>query len=73
MRVFEVTTEHCISGGNEITTTRSYVTAEDNTLLSVVKHFTKHCFEYEKELIGVKEVLTIVEHIPLPREEKGNV
>jgi len=64
MKVFEVTTEHCIGDSKEITTTRTYVTSGDNTLLSVTEYFTKHCFEYEKDLIGVREILVIVEHIP---------
>jgi len=64
MKVFEVTTEHCEGDSKEITTTRQYVTSEDNTLLSVTEYFTRHCYEYEKDLIGIREVLVIVEHIP---------
>ena len=63
MKVFEVTSEYSVGNEKEITTERQYVTSEDNTLKSVVDYFTKHCYEYDKELIGVREVLTIVQHI----------
>ena len=63
MKVFEVITEHCVDDSEEITTTRQYVTSEKNTLLSVTEYFTKHCYEYEKDLMSVREVLVIVEHI----------
>ncbi len=63
MKVFEVTTEHCEGGSKEITKTVQYVTSANNTLKSVVDYYTKHCNEYDKELIGVCEVLTIVEHL----------
>jgi len=63
MKVFEVTTEHCMGDSKEITTTVQYVTSEKDTLLSVTDYFTKHCEEYEKDLKGVREVLVIVEHI----------
>ena len=63
MKVFEVTSEYCIGDSTEVTTERQYVTSEDNTLKSVVDYFTRHCYEYDKELIGVREVLTIVQHI----------
>lgn len=63
MKVFEVTTEHCENDSKEITTTVQYVTSEEDTLMSVVDHFTRHCYEYEKSLIGVREVLVIVQHI----------
>lgn len=63
MNVFEVITEHCEGDSKEITKTVQYVTSEKGTLKSVVDHFTRHCYEYEKDLIGVREVLTIVEHI----------
>ena len=63
MKVFEVITEHCKGDSKEITTTRQYVTSEKNTLLSVTAYFTKHCLVYEKDLMSVREVLVIVEHI----------
>lgn len=71
MKVFEVITEHyrelLPDGGSvstEIMKTVQYVTSQKDTLKSVVDHFTIHCEQYEKFLIGVKEVLTLVEHIP---------
>ena len=66
MKVFEVTTEHCEDDSKEITTTVQYVTSEENTIMSVVDHFTRHCYEYEKDLKGVREVLVIVEHLSKP-------
>jgi len=63
MKVFEVTTEHCEGGSNEIIKTVQYVTSTRNTLKSVTDYFTDHCEQYEKDLIGVREVLTIVENI----------
>ncbi len=63
MKVFEVTTEHCEGDSKEITRTVQYVTSSDNRLKSIVDYYTKHCKEYEKKLIGVCEVLTIVEHL----------
>ncbi len=63
MKVFEVTTEHCEGDSKEITKTVQYVTSSDNRLKSVVDYYTKHCYQYAKELIGVHEVLTVVEHI----------
>lgn len=63
MKVFEVTCEYCQGDSKEITTERQYVTSEEGTLKSVADYFTKHCFEYEKDLICVREVLTIGQHI----------
>lgn len=63
MKVFEVVTEHCKDESKEIVKTIQYVTSEKDTLLSVTEHFTRHCYEYEKELMGVREVLVITEHI----------
>lgn len=65
MKVFEVITEH----QDEVNTTRMYVTSEQNTLKSVTDYFTQHCFDYEQELMGVREVLTIVQHIRASDEE----
>jgi hypothetical protein len=66
MKVFEVTTEHTSADNNEIVKTVLYVTAESNTLIDVVDYFTRHCLEYEKDLIGVREILVVVEHIKKP-------
>jgi hypothetical protein len=63
MKVFEVITEYTRSDDLEIITERQYVTSSAGTLQSVADYFTRHCFEYEKELTGVREVLTIVQHI----------
>jgi hypothetical protein len=63
MKVFEVITERTNEDTKEVTQTRSFVTSEDNTLKSVVDHFTKHCDEYEYDLLSVRDVLTIVQHI----------
>ena len=62
MKVFEVITEY-ENVDKEIIKTIEYVTVNDSCLLSVVDHFTRHCFEYEKELKGVREVLTVVQNI----------
>ena len=66
MKVFEVITEHCENDTDEIIKTVLYVTAESNSLMDVTDYFTRHCLEYEKDLIGVREVLTIVQHIKKP-------
>jgi ribosomal protein S15P/S13E len=63
MKVFEVITEYCEGDSKEITKTVQYVTSDKNNLKSIVDYFTSHCQQYEKDLIGVREVLTIVEHI----------
>lgn len=63
MKVFEVTTEHCEGDSKEIIKTVKYVTSKENTLKSVTDYFTSHCEQYEKDLMGVREVLVIVEHI----------
>lgn len=65
MKVFEVITEYEDSS-NKTIAEYQYVTAENNTLKSVVDYFTEHCYQYEKELKSVKEVLVIIQHI------KGN-
>ena len=65
MKVFEVTYEYCHGGSKEITTERQYVTSEEGTLKSVTDYFTQHCLEYEKDLISVREALTIVQHIAI--------
>ena len=63
MKVFEVTSEYCEGDSKEIITERQFVTSEENTLKSVTDYFTKHCYEYEKDLRGVREILVIVQHI----------
>lgn len=63
MKVFEVICEYCQGDSKEITTERQYVTSEEGTLKSVTDYFTQHCLEYDKDLLGVREVLTIVQHI----------
>jgi len=63
MKVFEVTTEYCIGDEKEITREHTYVTAEDDSIQTVWRNYTEHCEQYEKELIGAREVLTIVHHI----------
>jgi len=66
MKVFEVITE--VVSGKEIRKEVQYVTSKEDTLKSVVDHFTRHCIEYEKSLTGVREVLTIVQHIIITGE-----
>ncbi len=61
MKLFRVETEHY--DANEVITTTQYVTAHDDRLKTVVDHFTKHCWEYEKELKLVQEAAVIAEHI----------
>ena len=61
MKVFEVVTEHW--DGDTAVNETQFVTSEKDSLKSVTDHFTIHCFEYDKELKSVREVLTIVEHI----------
>lgn len=65
MKVFEVTCEYCQGDSKEVITEQQYVTSEEGTLKSVTDYFTQHCFEYGKDLIGVREVLTIVQHIAI--------
>ena len=60
MKLFEVTIDSCRSD-NEIITEKRYVTGE--TIKSVTDYFTHYCSEYEKELKGVHEIVTIVQHI----------
>ena len=70
MEVFEVTTEHCEGDSKKITTTVQYVTCKTNSILDVTEYFTKECEEYDKQLKGVREVLTIVQHIEPLIEDK---
>ena len=62
MKVFEVMTEH-EDADKKVINTIEYVTVKDDSLLSVVDYFTRHCFEYEKDLKSVREVLTVVQNI----------
>lgn len=66
MKVFEVITEHCEGDSKEIIKTVTYVTTERNMISDIVDYYTRHCIEYEKDLIGVREVLTVGEHIKKP-------
>jgi len=59
MKVFEVITE--VYQDEEILKQTQYVTSKENNLKSVVDHFTTYCEQYETELLGVREVLTIVQ------------
>ena len=63
MKVFEVIAEHTVDDNPEIIKTVQYVTSEDDTLKSVTDYFTRHCYEYEQDLKGVREVLVVVQHI----------
>ena len=63
MKVFEVITEYCEGAGKEVTRDRSYVTAQGDDFLLVVKQMVLHCLQYQKDLVSVAEVLTVVEHI----------
>ena len=66
MKLFEVICELTDGDSKEIIKEVQYVTSEKDTLKSVTDHFTDHCFQYEKELKGVREVLSIVQHIKEP-------
>ena len=61
MKLFQVTIESCQSDSDEILTEKWYVTGE--TIKSVTDYFTRYCSEYEKELKGVHEIVTTVQHI----------
>lgn len=60
MKVFEVLTR-CEHDG-KVLDIKEYVTA-DGGFMEVVLHYVNHCIQYEMELIGVLEVLTITQHI----------
>jgi len=68
MKVFEVLTEYLANDSDEIRTERQYVTAEKDDFRLITEYFVKHCYEYEKTLLGIREVLTIVQHIKNPEE-----
>ena len=64
MKVFAVITERCKEDNKEIVNVIKYVTSAKDTLLSVTEYFTQYCEEYEEDLKSVKEVITVVQHIP---------
>ena len=61
MKVFQVDMEYQSSDG--IRKETMFVTAKDDDILSVCEHFKRHCYEYEKDLKAVMEVLTVVEWV----------
>ena len=63
MKVFEVTTEFCRRGNTEIEKEVQYITSEQDTLFSVAEYFSRHCDQYEKDLLSVREIMTITQHI----------
>jgi thioredoxin-related protein len=63
MKVFEVIVFRTSDISTEVTEERRFVTSEDDSLLSVVKHYTKYCEEFNRDLISVREVLNVVEHL----------
>ena len=63
MKVFEVVTEYSEGDSKEVIKSAEYVTSRTNSMLNVVAYFTNHCKEYEKELISVREVLTVVQEM----------
>ncbi len=63
MKVFEVIIEYSTDESKEVITERQYVTAENNTIKAVTDYFTENCRQLEKDLIGVREVLVIVQNI----------
>ncbi len=65
MKVFEVRTESCEEDSKKITETVRFVTAEENTLLSVTDYFTTHCEQFDEDLKGVREVLVISQNIAI--------
>ncbi len=67
MKLFEVITEFCRGDSKEITRESAYVTSHDDNIVTVTVTYAKHCEQYEKLLISVREVLSIVHHI-VPEE-----
>ncbi len=61
--VMEVTTDVMGVESKEIILEKQYVTSDDDTMKTVVDHFSKYCFEIEANLVCVREVLTIVQNI----------
>lgn len=59
MKVFEVSIDYCPDDSKEVIREVNYVTSKEDTLLSVTEYYTRHCHEYEKDLISVREALTV--------------
>ena len=60
--VFEVITESY--DDDKVVETRQYVTNTNNSLNEVAAYYTKECDELESELKSVRDVLSIVVHVP---------
>ena len=69
MKVFEVIVDYYPDDSEEIVREKQYVTSEEGTIKSVVDHFARHCREYEKTLVGVREVLNITQRITKAEEK----
>ena len=64
MKVFEVLLERCSDLCREvIEEERHFVTSCDDSILTVAEHFNRYCSETDTELIGIREALTITEHL----------
>ena len=63
MKVFEVTKEYPRCDSTEIVTERRYVTVDGDSILAVVAYFSDLCESTGETLIGVREILVIVQHI----------
>ena len=63
MKVFQVITERTNDENKEVMQVSRYVTSFDNSFLTVSSCFSKYCEEFEEELIAIKEILTISQHI----------
>ena len=59
MKVFQVVTEHIEGKHHKVITTHEYVTSEEDTLKFVTDFYTEHCYQYDKELKSVSEILVI--------------
>lgn len=59
MKVFEVKTELPLKD-EESAVTHTYVTVESNNIIDVMKYYTSHCWQYQLDLLGVKEVLPLL-------------
>ena len=67
MKVFEVIEEYEHGKDKEIIQSRKYVISHDDNIKTVTENAAEHCFQYEKELISVRYILTVTEKI----EPKG--
>ena len=63
MKVFQVTSEYMDESDNKIIEQVQYVTHKDDSILAVTEYFTKECEQLEHSLMGVAEVLTIVQQL----------